>query len=120
MGLDTYASNRPDDVALTPEQTRAFEEADIDVCGGVLSGRGGSFRGKVYFNIIIDVTGVGLYEDWIPPETVREMYRALAVCDPEKVAAESDVYEVSPQEIIGLRRFFKVCAEHDLGLIGWW
>jgi hypothetical protein len=120
MSLDTYASNTAEGVQLTTEQERAFEEADIRLCGGVLSGGGGSFRGKVYVEVVMDVTGEHLCQDWIPPEKVQKMYRALAACDPEKVAEDSDVWEVSPDEIIGLRRFFQVCAEHKLGLIGWW
>jgi len=120
MGLDTYASKTPGEIQLTPEQSRAFEEADIHLCGGVLSSGGASFRGKVYVEVILDATGECLCQDWIPPERVGSMYQALAACDPEEVAERSDIWVVSPEEIIGLRRFFKVCAEHELGLIGWW
>lgn len=120
MGLDTYASSTPGEIQLTPEQRRAFEEADIHLCGGILSGGGASFRGKVYVEVAMDVTGEHLCQDWIPPEKVRKMYRALAACDPEKVAEEAEVWHVSATEVVGLRRFFKVCVEHDLGLIGWW
>jgi hypothetical protein len=120
MGLDTYASNTPGEIQLTSEQARAFEEADIHLGGGILSGGSGSFRGKVYVEVVMDVTGEHLYQDWIPPETVRKMYRALAACDPEKVAEETEIWQVSATEIVELTRFFKVCVEHDLGLVGWW
>lgn len=120
MGLDTYASNTPDDIELTPEQARAFEEADFSLCGGVFSGGGGSFRGKVYARLILGITGEGLYQTWIPPERVQEMYRALAACDPHQVIEELDATNVTPEEVIGLQQFFQVCAEHGLGLVNWW
>jgi hypothetical protein len=36
-----------------------------------------SFRGKWYDPLVAHVTGVSLYQEWIPPETVREMSAAL-------------------------------------------
>ena len=120
MGLDTYASNTRDQVQLTPAQRAAFEAAGIELCGGLLSGNGGSFRGKVYHNLIIAITGVSLYEDWIPPETVRKMHQALSAIDPEAYIRENDGWEGQKLDIIDLQKFFAVCAKHHLGLIGWW
>jgi hypothetical protein len=115
MGLDTYASRSPEDIALTEEDLQAFSEANIELCGGIYSGGEGSFRGKVYATAILEITGRGLYQEWIPPETVREMYAALQACDPQ----EDSWDRVTPQEILELRRFFKVCSERGLGLINW-
>lgn len=120
MGLDTYASNTSQDVELTPEQAQAFEEADIELCGGIFSGEGGSFRGKVYTSLILEITGESLYQGWIPPETVQKMYEALVACDPEEAVEESDMWGNTPRDVVELRKFFKVCAEHGLGLLGWW
>jgi hypothetical protein len=124
MGLDTYALRSPDE-GLTTADSQAFEEAGIELCGGILSGGGGSFRGKVYDDLIREITGVDLYQEWIPPETVREMYRALAECVPEEAlqqgeAAGSFWREHTVEEIVQLRAFFRVCAERGLGLAGWW
>lgn len=121
MGLDTYASNTSEEIALTPEQARAFEETDIRLCGGIYSGSGsdGSFRGKVYGILVQEITGENLYQPWIPPETVQRMYRALAACDPEEAIDASHTRNV-PADVVNLREFFRVCAEHGLGLIGWW
>jgi hypothetical protein len=49
MGLDTFASRSSDDIELTEADLKAFEEAEISLCGGIFSGDGsdGSFRGKV-------------------------------------------------------------------------
>ena len=120
MGLDTYASKSQDDLELSAEDIEAFEDARIELCGGIFSGEGGSFRGKVYSILIHEITGESLYQEWIPPETVKDMYQALADCDPEQAIADSDSWERVPEEIIELRKFFKVCAERDLGLLNWW
>ena len=120
MGLDTYASASPDDVLLSPEDEQAFQEAEINLCGSIYSGGDGSFRGKVYALLILEVTGVGLHQEWIPPETVREMYAALLSCDPEQAILEARDYDHTPGEILELRKFFKVCVERGLGLINWW
>lgn len=120
MGLDVYASNTPDEIALTPEQAQAFEDADISLCGGIFSGSGGSFRGKVYVDLVLEITGESLLQDWIPPETVREMYAALLACDAKDAVEDGDLERNTPQDVVELRRFFEVCADHGLGLIGWW
>jgi hypothetical protein len=73
MGLDTYASRSPEDLVLTEEDLQAFADAQIELCGGIFSGEGGSFRGKVYASLLLDITGVSLYAEWIPPETVHQM-----------------------------------------------
>ena len=120
MGLDTYASNSPDDVVLSPEDEQAFLEAEINLCGGMYSGGEGSFRGKVYSLLILEITGFSLHQEWIPPETVREMYAALLNCDPEQAILESGEADRSSNEILELRKFFRVCNERGLGLINWW
>jgi len=120
MGLDTYASRSPDDLVLLTGDNQAFEEAQIELCGGIFSGEGCSFRGKVYSTLIFEITGESLYQEWIPPEKVKEMYLALASCDPEEAIADSDSLDLIPDEIIELRKFFKVCADRELGLINWW
>jgi len=120
MGLDTYASRSQDDLELSDEDIEAFEDARIELCGGIFSGEGGSFRGKVYSILIFEITGESLYQEWIPPETVKDMYQALADCDPEQAIDESDSWDRIPEEIIELRKFFKVCADRNLGLLNWW
>ena len=120
MGLDTFAAYSADNSELKEEDIRAFADADISLCGGIFSGGGndGSFRGKVYAELILEVTGQSLYAEWIPPETVKEMYAALATGDPEDVAGWG--FRNTPQEVVELRKFFKVCVDRGLGLVGWW
>ena len=120
MGLDTYAARSPDE-KLTAEDEKAF--ADVgQLCGGIYSGDGGSFRGKVYSDAVERVSGESLYQEWIPPETVRAMADAFARCDPDAVAEEmaGEVHATTATEVRYLGAFFRVCADRGLGLVGWW
>lgn len=120
MGLDTYASASPDDILLSEADCQAFADAGIQLCGGIFSGGEGSFRGKIYDLLILEITGYSLYEPWIPPETVKEMYASLLNCDPEDAILYSDRYDLTPSDILELRKFFKICNERNLGLLNWW
>ncbi len=113
----------PDDLVLSEDDEKAFEEAGIELCGGILSGDASSFRGKVYSDIVEAVTNKSLYNDWLPPETVMEMSEVLSKHTPgelvtinKKVSAYDDHTE---DEMVGLQKFFRVCAERGLGIIGW-
>jgi hypothetical protein len=139
MGLDNYALRGPDREfhngelgfcndkefevmgfeALTDDDIEAFKQADIQLCGGVLSGAEGSFRGKVYVLLVLDITNESLYQEWIPPKRVKKMYEALMNCDPKTAVQRDYVYAVKESTIINLRKFFRVCAERNLGLTGW-
>jgi hypothetical protein len=120
MGLDTYAHRGPD-TELTDEDRRAFEAAEIELCGGLLSGPTDSFRGKVYAGLIEAITGKNLYEEWIPPQRVKRMYEALLRCDAQEFAdCHDDRFGDVEEAVANMRKFFKVCAERGLGLVGWW
>lgn len=120
MGLDTYAANSAAG-DLREEDEQAFDTAGLYLCGGLHSGTGGSFRGKVYADVIKHVTGVSLYEDWIPPDTVAAMAEALDLCDPETVESEmaDRIHATTVFEVLELRRFFRICADRGLGLVSW-
>lgn len=108
MGLDTYASRSNDENgSLTDEDKQAFLDADIHLCGGMFSGNGndGSFRGKVYSQIVEDITNASLYSEWI---------------DSDEVARMSECIDDYLADIEQLARFFTVCRERGLGLKGWW
>ena len=121
--MDIYAVRSPD-VGLTEADVQAFDEAGIELCGGIYSGDGGSFREKVYDSLIQDLTSVGLYQHWIPPETVRQMAEALRRVDPqefEKDCAKKYSWEnYSAYTIEHLCKFFDICVERGLGLVGSW
>lgn len=120
MGLDTFAARTPDG-KLTKEDMGAFEKADIHLYGGVFSGSAPSFRGKLYDGVIHDITGISLYQEWIPPDEVKKMCEALELCDPEEIIKDAKYTNVvTSAAITELRKFFRVCAQRGLGLVGWW
>jgi hypothetical protein len=131
MGLDNFASRLKDPIWLTPDDYQAFSDAEIDLMGGLFSGNPGSFRGKMYDLLLLDITGVSPLQLWIPPEIVRDMYKALVSCDPAMILSkyqhefedrEEEYRGPSLEElstnILELRKFFGVCAERGLGLVG--
>jgi hypothetical protein len=121
VGLDTFAARAPD-VKLTAEDVRAFEAADIDLCGGMYSDGTVSFRGKVYADVIELVSGVNIYEQLIPPEEVSVIAQAFDRSDPEDVERRTagDHYSVTSTEVRQLAAFFDICRDRGLGLVGWW
>jgi hypothetical protein len=123
MGLDVFAGRSPE-IELTEEDLVAFDEAGIELCGGIYSGAGGSFRGKVYDTLVLDLTGVSLYQAWTPPQTVRQMAEALHRVDPEVFEKETAGHysweHYSAHTIEHLCKFFDICVERGLGLVGSW
>ncbi|HZL04127.1 MAG TPA: hypothetical protein VFE45_01670 [Coriobacteriia bacterium] len=125
MGLDTYASRSPDDAVLTAEDSAVFEAAGIELCGGIYSDGSVSIRGKVYDDLISEVAEISLYQEWIPPDDVATISRAL---DEYEAEALVDVWDTadpfrgphSSVEAGDLQVFFRLCVERGLGLIGWW
>ena len=120
MGLDTYASRVPREMlpedecfALTEEDVRAFRAAKIRL----VDYRPGGFRGKEYEALVRCITGVSLYQEWIPPEEVERMYQALKrYLEP----ARSKLTARTVSEIKHLLAFFRVCVERNLGLVANW
>ena len=110
-------------VPMDPSTNRGFRPPRaIRLCGGFWSGFGGSsFRGKVYMAVVRRVAGASLTREWIPPDEVRDITAAFERYDPARVADESthDPYPISETEVLELGRFFRLCAERGLGLIGW-
>jgi hypothetical protein len=126
MGLDTIVSRTPDDVTLTDEDQAAFAVSGIELCGGMYSDGSTSIRGKVYDDVVREATGESLYCEWMPPETVAVIAEALAQRTPAELAVLNTRARGSrqdggtnPDEMADLQRFFALCAERGLGLIGW-
>jgi hypothetical protein len=119
MGLDNYAVQASGE-ELTEEDVAAFEAEGPNLCGGLASGDAGSFRGKVYVGVVQDITGESLYEEFIPPERVKAMYRALCDCGPVEVDYYDERFGDLEEQIEELRKFFKVCADRNLAIVSWW
>jgi hypothetical protein len=123
MGLDTYAgAHRPTEdellhdeegrFGLTAEDDAAFESID-----------GSYFRGKIYDELVRKVTGVSLYQEWIPPETVRfmaDMFEDRPDAKLDELLLSQRMFEDVAGDLAYLSRFFRVCAERRLGLVGSW
>ncbi|MHB8958938.1 MAG: hypothetical protein ACYDAN_04860 [Candidatus Limnocylindrales bacterium] len=64
---------------------------------------------------------MSLLAPWTPPEQVRGIAAAFERCNPIRVveASQGDAHPVTGSEVAELRRFFRVCADRGLGLIGW-
>lgn len=117
MGLDNYPSRGAGECVLTPDDEAALAELDLPLSG---FGPHGSFRGKVYEEVVHRVTAGArsLYELWMLPEGVGELAAAFEVCDPEEVAqaSKNDYYPVTADEVRALRDLFRLFADRGLGL----
>jgi len=122
MGLDTYAAKlRGGNVFLSDDDKNAFAKARLNhICYGIFSAAPWAFRGKVYNALVVEVTGVSLYQEYIQPRTVAQMAKKLGQLDAKRIADLSDRYSRSVDEIRDLIKFFAICAERGLGLAGWW
>jgi hypothetical protein len=123
MGLDNFASRSLDVMDLTADDERAFEDAGLVLCGGIYSGEESSFRGKVYWELIYEATGVSISES-ITPDVVKDVSARLDAYTPGDLAELSATLAVpgqesSPDVCASLQRFFRICAERGLGLIAW-
>jgi hypothetical protein len=124
VGLDNFASRTAFDVTLTPEDEAAF--AGVQLCGSMTAGANSSFRGKIYWDLVQDVTGESLYDEWLTPATVAAMSEALNARTADELAEINDGLSVrygeggtSPVEMANLQRFFAICAERGLGILAW-
>lgn len=121
MGLDNFASKSEVILKLSDKDIEAFKKENINLCEGTFSDGEVSFRGKVYEKVVLEITGVSLFEYWIPPEKVYEMWQDFENCNLEEYANDHPgVRHLDPDSINELRKFFMVCAKRKLGLIGWW
>ena len=112
MGLDNFW--RKD------EDTEGYVDIDGGVCGGLLSGNGdSSFRGKVYNNIVVNVTGVSLYEDRIEPETIKTMNEAIQACDHE-TARQYATYELGEEEWDNFKKMWNAHTKAGHYLVSWY
>jgi len=120
MGLDNYAVQASGE-ELTDEDVAAFEAEGPNLCEGLAASDPGGFRGKIYYSLVLEITGESLYDDLIPPERVTAMYEALRDCNPDDFTNRGDYgFRDAEERIYNLRKFFKVCAERNLGIGSWW
>ena len=111
MGLDNYWMKNKEELGVI--------EGDFKVTGGVFSGSGNdSFRGKVYYRFVEDVTEVSLYGDpdknsihyrEIPNEIVKKMADDLEATEWRDSYVEN--YDIEDYEFKDLVKMFRLHAD---------
>jgi hypothetical protein len=129
MGLDTYAVYGKDHNKYKPEPgasnmipNELFPNNHL--CGGMFSGGGNSFRGKVYDEFVTWATGETLYEEEIPPDVVKVMYLDLTRISPndflEFCEETGNTYDITYDQAMELRDWFGVVVSETGSIVGWW
>lgn len=96
-------------------------EPPLNLCGGMLSSTGsGSFRGKVYADIVEAITGISLYADKINNTDVAKMASALATHEPTETELQSYQYPITTEEYADLVRMFILYGNMGASLASWW
>lgn len=121
MGLDTYAA-----YPKTPEEDKykLMEDSMFPantLVGGMFSGSGNSFRGKVYNDYVEHVTGISLYQEVIPNHHVHRMADLLEEAIPNfrKLKAEQN-FHINLKESYMLAEWFRTVANQGGVVLGWW
>lgn len=122
MGLDSFWVSAEDDQSEQTEPLKIEFDPPLQLCGGLFSENGnGSFRGKVYSDFVEELTGQGLYRDWIYNPAIREMAVRL-----QEAGGREDIYYLAAKhgvtfdEYRDLTRMFAAYAEAGACLQGWW
>jgi hypothetical protein len=113
MSLETIAVGDPikelidrKDLVLTDR----YKKVDESLFKGIGFGCP-SFCGKIYNESIQKITCQGLYQEYINPKRVKKMYARIV-----------SYYSKHPEEqwLEFFVKWFKICAENNYGLVGWW
>lgn len=118
MGLDSFFKIKK---YSTPE----WKKLNVKLCGGLFSGEGAdySFRGKVYNDLVQQVTGISLYSFEISNSDLIEMSNKLQETkyDIKWGAINKYPYDITKQEYADIKKIFKIAAEtENCVLVGWW
>jgi hypothetical protein len=123
VSWDIFVSRVEGEWSFTKEDLQAFLDAKINLGHWVCIEDQISFSGRIYDDLLFQITGQSLFSSWTPPTRVKEIYNMFMRCDPEEEIRkykynDNDRFKFSVENIWELRKFFRVCAERDLGLIG--
>jgi hypothetical protein len=128
MGLDNYAvygKEHPKydhtEGALNSIPNEFFPNNNL--CGGMFSGGGNSFRGKVYDEVVQFFTNYTLYEDILEPDQVREIATMLNEVTEERFNQEfapHNGWEITYNQVQQLAEWFHIVAEEDGSVISWY
>jgi hypothetical protein len=120
MGLDTYAY-----VDKEPMADTLFPESCVHLCGGMFSGGGSSFRGKVYNGFIEAISGVSLYTEKMSSEdldtVVASLKNILGDLSTDDYATDYlQSHCITIAEAKALYAWFSTVKEHNGFVVGWW
>jgi hypothetical protein len=121
MGLDTYAvydSLHPNYIQDGDNSIPDTLFPDNNLCGGMFSGSGASFRGKRYNDYVEWVTGVSLYTELITSDIVKDMYISLKNADFRQYRCDN--WGITKEETKQLTEWFRVVSEENGSIAGWW
>jgi hypothetical protein len=123
MGLDTYAVyGRDHNKYVKGGDNNIPDELfpDNRLCGGMFSGGGNSFRGKVYADYVEWVTDVSLYEELIDADLVKVMAEQLSAVTEDKFNQFDNEWGITYDEAKDLAKWFSVVADEGGSVVGWW
>jgi len=128
MGLDNYAVYSQGHDKYDPTEGASNSIPDHffpsnNLCGGMFSGGGNSFRGKVYNDVVEFFTNYSLYEDILEPDQVLEIATMLNKVTEErfnKKFAPHNSWEISYKEVQQLAEWFHIVAEENGSVISWY
>jgi hypothetical protein len=127
MGLDTFAYYG----ALSPDATDAHKMMPDrlfppnGLCGGLFSGGGASFRGKVY-NEWIEWCTYGrytLYTEELSENQVRDIYDAMYLKQEDtyyKKFVRETGSDITYGQTIDLLKWFEIVVDNKGVVVGWW
>ena len=115
MGLDTYAYHKNAEGKSEMMPDDLFQGVG-SLCGGLFSGGGASFRGKVYAGFLDNAIGLDLYqEENHDVEGVAD--RLVNWCDSNP---DLEFSGISRGEIRALAAWFRVVERNGGFVVGWW
>jgi hypothetical protein len=127
MGLDNYAVYGKEHPKYDPTEgannnipDKLFP--DNNLCGGIFSGGGNSFRGKVYDDLVEFFSGYSLYKDILEPDEVLEISTALTNITESQFNSvyTSNRYEITYEEVKQLAEWFRVVASENGSVVSWY
>jgi hypothetical protein len=113
VSQNDFELSEEDILAIANERISASDRArggEIDVLDLT------SFSIKDCSEITTKITGINLHQEWIPPDQVQQLYRALKNYDPKKQPQAFEDLNCSPYDILELTKFVKACSQRKLGL----
>jgi hypothetical protein len=130
MGLDTYAYYGKGHDKYVEDGDNCLPDhifKHVRLCGGIFSGGGASFRGKVYADFVEWVTGESLYSERIEHDVVVEMakdfvkYEARGEKEFNRFCTETgNVWDLNYNETLDLAEWFVIAADNGAEIVGWY